>query len=134
MLSEWLPRFAVKAAAIFTLFVMPAWAVASGSHPYDAAAFHAAQDAGKPVLVEIHADWCPECKAQEQVMNKLDRQPAYAKLVRFRVDFDHQKDIVKAFKARMQSTLVLFKGRTEVARLVGETDEEKIRAMLGKAL
>jgi thioredoxin-like negative regulator of GroEL len=113
---------------------VPVFAVASGSQPYEAAAFKAAQDAGKPVLVEIHADWCTECRAQDRVMNRLDREPAYANLVRFRVDFDHQKDIVKAFKARMQSTLVLFKGSTEVARIVGETDEGKIRAMLGKAL
>lgn len=107
---------------------------ASGQQPYDAKAFRAAQDAGRPALIEIHADWCPTCRAQLPILNKLSGEPAFAKISRFRVDFDHQKSALKEFGAKYQSTLVLFKGRTEVARSVGETDESKLRAMLGKAL
>jgi thiol-disulfide isomerase/thioredoxin len=126
-------RNARKVAALFAFLLMPALADAAAS-PYDAQAFHSAQDAGRPILVEIHASWCPECKAQDQVMNRLEREPRYAKVQRFRIDFDSQKDLVKAFKAKMQSTLVLYKGRHEVARLVGETREAKIRSMLDQAL
>lgn len=109
-------------------------AIASAERPYTDRAFKAAQDAGKPILVEIHADWCPTCKAQRPILDKLSARPAYAAIERFRVDFDSQKNLVKRFKARMQSTLVLYKGKTEVARSVGETDEGRIRAMLDKAL
>ena len=41
---------------------------------------------------------------------------------------------MKGFGARYQSTLVLFKGKAELARSVGETSEDKIRAMLSKAI
>ncbi len=34
--------------------------------PYSAEALAAAQQAGKPVAVHFHADWCPTCKQQEK--------------------------------------------------------------------
>ena len=118
--------------AAFLFWVVPAGA--GTERPFDAQAFAAAQDAGKPVLVEIHADWCPTCKAQKPVLDKLSGQPKYSGIERFRVDFDTQKDLLKRFNARTQSTLVMFKGKDEVARSVGETDEARLRALLDKAL
>lgn len=90
--------------------------------------------AGKPILVEIHADWCPTCKAQQPILNKLSGETTFSNVVRLKVDFDTQKDLLKQFNAKMQSTLVLYKGKTEIARSVGETDESRIRTMLQKAL
>ena len=119
--------------AALAMLIAPLSSQASAQQPYSDQAFKAAQDAGKPVLIEIHADWCPTCKAQLPILDKLSAQPAYAPIERFRVDFDSQKNLVKRFKATTQSTLVLYKGKTEVARSVGETDEGRIRAMLDKA-
>jgi thiol:disulfide interchange protein len=124
----------VKVASTFAFVLFSSLAAASGQQPYEAGAFKAAQAAGKPVLVEIHADWCTECKMQNQVLSKLTREAAYAGVVRFRVDFDKQKDVVKAFGARKQSTLVIYKGDKEVGRAVGITGEDRIKALLNKAI
>ena len=118
--------------AAFLVWALPA--SAGMERPFDAKAFAAAQDAGKSVLVEIHAGWCPTCKAQKPILDKLSGQPKYSGVERFRVDFDDQKDVVKQFKAQVQSTLIVYRGRNEVARSVGETDEGRIRALLDKAL
>ena len=118
--------------AAFLVWALPA--SAGMERPFDAKAFAAAQDAGKPVLVEIHAGWCPTCKAQKPILDKLSGEPKYSGVERFRVDFDDQKDVVKQFKAQVQSTLIVYRGRNEVARSVGETDEGRIRALLDKAL
>lgn len=117
---------------VASLAVMSA-AFATAQKPFDQKSFDAAQAAGKPVLVEIHADWCPTCKAQLPILNKLSGEGAYAPIERYRVDFDSQKDLVKRFGAKMQSTLVLYRGKNELARSTGETDEGRIRAMLDKA-
>jgi hypothetical protein len=50
------------------------------------------------------------------------------------VDFDRQKDVVKFFQARMQSTLIAFKGATEAGRSVGDTNRASIAALLDKTL
>lgn len=125
-----LRRFMVVLALIAAL---PSVQAAS-QQPFDARAFKAAQESGKPILVEIHADWCPTCKAQLPILDKLSAEPGFSNIARFRVDFDSQKDVVKGFNARTQSTLVLFRGKTELARSVGETDASRIRAMLSKAI
>jgi len=125
--SSFVRLFAVLALAA------PLAVHAGAQHPFTDQAFKAAQDAGKPVLIEIHADWCPTCKAQLPILDRLSGDPAYSGIERLRVDFDSQKSLVKRFKAKMQSTLVLYKGKNEVARSVGETDEGRIRAMLDKA-
>jgi thiol-disulfide isomerase/thioredoxin len=102
--------------------------------PFSQAAFKSAQTAGKPILVEIHADWCPTCRAQKPVLERLTSDPKFKNLQVFRVDFDTQKADVKQFGAQMQSTLIVFKSDKETGRSVGDTKEASIASLLAKAL
>jgi len=122
----------------FLLSILAGWlfavsALAAGK-PFDQAAFAAAQAAGKPILVEIHADWCPTCRAQDPVISDLMREPKNSGFVVLRVDFDNQKDVVKRFRVQYQSTLIVFRGKKEVSRSTGETRKAEIAAQLAKAL
>ena len=103
---------------------------AAPQQPFTAKAFADAQARGDTVLVEIHADWCPTCKAQLPILNKLSAEPSFGKGVRLSVVFDSQKDVGKQFGARMQSTLIVFQGKKEIQRSVGVTDEKAIRALV----
>ena len=110
----------------------PSWA--SSAIPFSAEAFKAAQASGSPILVEIHADWCPTCKAQNPILDRLTSASKFKDLKIFRVDFDAQKAVVKEFGAQMQSTLIVFKGAAEQGRSVGDTKEASIGALLDKSL
>jgi thioredoxin 1 len=101
--------------------------------PYDQARFDALDKGGKPILVWIHADWCPTCKAQGKVLDELLPQPGLRGLNVLRVDFDRQKPVVRAFRAIRQSTFILFKGGREVARSLGDTRRDSILAFLKQA-
>jgi thioredoxin len=101
---------------------------------FDPQSFAAAQKEGKPILVAIHASWCPTCKAQDPILGELTAEPKYKNLVYFMVDFDNQKDAVEYFGARMQSTLIAFKGPVETGRSVGDTNRASIATLLGKTL
>jgi thiol-disulfide isomerase/thioredoxin len=130
MLSRRSVLFATLAAS--TALVAPAFATEIKT--FDPASFAAAQKAGKPIFVAIHASWCPICKAQKPILSELMAEPKFKNLVYFVVDFDSQKDAVKFFDARMQSTLIAFKGATETGRSVGDTHRASIAALLNKAL
>ncbi|MFA7416570.1 MAG: thioredoxin family protein [Rhizobium sp.] len=108
-------------------------ALAAGA-PFDAAKFDALNKEGKPILVAIHADWCPTCKAQDPIVSELLKMPALQGITTLRVDFDKQKDIVKRFKVQYQSTLIVFKDGKEVGRSTGDTNKDSIAALLKKAL
>lgn len=109
-------------------------AVLAESAPYTKAAFDTLQKEGKPTLIEIHADWCPTCRAQTPIVSELVKQKKYQAITPLRVDFDAQKDIVKALGANRQSTLIVFKGGKEVARSVGQTTPSAIETLLQKAI
>jgi thioredoxin 1 len=128
-------RSLLKAATAATAVaaISSATAVAA-EQPFTRQAFEAAQSKGQPILIEIHASWCPTCQAQKPILAKLFADPKFKNLAVFRVDFDSQKDEVRNFKARVQSTLITFKGKEEVARSVGETNPDSIADLLALAL
>ena len=84
--------------------------------------------------VAIHASWCPTCKAQAPILNDLRADPKFKNLAYFVIDFDSQKDLVNRFGARMQSTLIVFKGELEEGRSVGDTKRDSIYALVGKSI
>jgi thiol-disulfide isomerase/thioredoxin len=127
-----IPPLRSLAAAAF-LLLAATLAQALTLAPYSAQALAAAQQAGQPVAVHFHADWCPTCKLQEKAFAQLQAQPDLPITVLV-ADYDKEKDLRRAMKVRMQSTLVVFKGEQEKARLAGDTAPDKIRAALAAAL
>lgn len=108
-------------------------AVASDRMPYTDQAFAASQHEGKPILVDIAADWCPTCARQEPIIDKLTADPAFRDFVVYRVDFDAQTKVVRAFGAHSQSTLIVFRGGVEKGRSTGDTNPDSIRKLLQAA-
>lgn len=109
-------------------------AVAAERHIYEPQAFEAALDSGKPILVHVTAPWCGECKVQKPIVARLADQPEFANLTIFDVDFDTQKDALRRLRVQKQSTLVVFKNKTEVGRAVGITRPQAIESLMKKAL
>jgi thioredoxin 1 len=124
---------AIFFAAIAAFCLSLTAAQASETQDFTQAAFDAAQAAGKPILIDVHAWWCPICAKQAPTLKKLQNSVELGDVTVFKVDFDSQKEIVRQFGAQMQSTLIVFHGKTEKGRSAGVTDPEKIRALLLQA-
>jgi len=120
-------------AAAFILAALAAGpALAATEAPYTQTGFAAAQQEGKPILVHVTAPWCPTCAQQRPILSKLEADPKFRDLQVFDVDFDTQKDVLRAMGVRMQSTLIAFHGAQEEARSTGATSEDAIRTVLDK--
>lgn len=96
-------------------------------------AFAAAQAAGKPILIEVTAPWCPTCRAQKPHVDAVAADPRMRDAVLFTIDFDSQKDALRQLNVRTQSTLLAFKGAEERGRSTGVTDGAAIRELLLRA-
>jgi thioredoxin 1 len=120
--------------ALTALNLIPSLARAATIPAFTNAAFKTAQDAGKSILISIHADWCPTCRAQAPIIESLLQTPKFKNIVILRVNFDDQVDVVRAFGAQSQSTLITFKGANEMSRSVGDTDPASIEALLATAI
>lgn len=127
----------MKSSSILAL-VLAAVLTSSGAFgaemvPYSPEAVRVAVAQGRPLVYHVHAAWCPVCAKQDKVLDTLLKEDAFKDYVFVRVDFDKDKPMVEALGAKMQSTFVVAKGTTEVARATGVTDPEKLRALLLKA-
>jgi thiol-disulfide isomerase/thioredoxin len=123
-------------AAALAISATAAFAQAAGGPKakFTQAAFDAAQAAGKSVLVEVSAPWCPVCKAQAPIIGSLLGKPEFKNMAVFEVDFDSQKDVLAKLNVQKQSTLITFKGKTEMSRTTGETKADAIEKQLKAAI
>jgi thioredoxin 1 len=134
---------ATKFAAAFGFGVLCALLVAGGlvgaaqaaTHVFwNQAAFTSAQNAGKSIIVDVTAPWCPTCAKQRPTIAALEHDPEFARAIIFEVDFDTQKDVLRKMHVSAQSTLIAFKGKTEMTRATGVTDPAEIRALFARSL
>lgn len=124
---------AVAAAATF-LSVSPATHAAPGWTKYSAASFAKAQASGKTIVVDVHAKWCPTCRAQQPILDELRSDKKLAQAMFVKVDFDTDKDFLRAHRIPRQSTIVVFKGKTETARSIAQTDRSALRSVILNAI
>jgi thioredoxin 1 len=127
-------RTLIATAFIFAAGSSFAQSAAAPSAKFTQAAFDAAQAAGKSVIVEVSAPWCPTCKAQAPIIKSLKAKSEFSGVTVLEVDFDSQKDVLQKLKVQMQSTLIAFKGKTETSRSVGETKAIEIEKLFKSAI
>ena len=128
------PRQFAVATVLALSLTAPVSVSAAQIEPFTPGAFDAAKAAGKSILVDVSAPWCPTCKAQHPILSGLEAKPKFNDLVVLNVDFDSQKDVLRSLGVRMQSTLIAFKGGRETARSTGDTKPESLSRLLDAAL
>lgn len=99
---------------------------------YSREAHAKAMTEGKTTLVFFHAPWCPVCKAQEpKVLAHLNGDAKH--VVAFKVDFDSNMEVRKEMNVQKQSTLILYRGMKEVARLSYKSDDASVKELFAHA-
>lgn len=116
-------------ALVAILVAVPALA-ASAWIPYSAQGFARLQNQNRTIVADVHADWCPTCRAQEPTLEALRTDPRMKSVIFVRVDFDKDTDFLQRFRIPRQSTIVVFKGNRETARSVAETRPAQLRAAI----
>jgi len=116
-------------AALFAAIPVAASAQAQFVN-YSESAFAAAQREGRTIIVDVHADWCPTCRAQAPILSELRNDPRLADALFVRVDFDSERAFLRAHRIPRQSTILVFKGRTEEGRSIAETNRNRLRSFV----
>jgi thioredoxin 1 len=133
--------------SVFLVFAVLAPAGAASFGDFTQRAFDEAQRAGKPILLDVWASWCPTCAQQEPTIRQIVADSKFSDLVILRIDFDKErarlfdklrqldeKALLRRLMVQRQSTLILYRGSKEVARSVGETDPDALREFLARAV
>jgi thioredoxin 1 len=120
----------IKTLVLFFISVNVTLAMAGEIKPYSQTQFDALTAAGRPVILAVHADWCPTCRAQKLIMSKLMTKPRYKDVTTLVIDFDDEKPILRHYKVFAQSTLIAFNGKREVSRSIGDTSTAGIEELI----
>lgn len=128
------PAIMILVALITTIVAAVAAPTRAGEiQPFTRAAFEQAQAEGRTILVTVHADWCVVCKRMKPVEEALLKDPKYAGVAAFVVDYDRQPDALRLLKVGSQATQVVFKGAREIGRHSFVTDHVRMEALLAQA-
>ena len=123
-------RTAPSVGLIALCFALAGPALAGTFKPYKAAAFDAALQSGKPVIVHVHADWCVYCNRQMPILDALLKKPELGKASAFRVNYDTDREFLRRFGVRGQSTVLVFNGGKETARSAFVVDPAALSAQI----
>jgi thioredoxin 1 len=106
----------------------------SAEMPFNQTQFDATRAAGKPVAVVFHADWCPTCRAQAPVLKQLLESKELESVTLFVANFDTENALKRSLRVTQQSTIVVFKDGKESARSTGDTQPDRLSALLHHAI
>ena len=83
-----------------------------------------AKATGKTVVVNSYEPWCWSCRKQDKVL--IGAKNEFKDVVFLTYQQGKHKDIAQALNVSVRTTIVVFKGKKEVARIVGQTEKAEI--------
>ena len=87
---------------------------------------------GKTVVVNSYEPWCWSCRKQDKVL--IGAKEEFKNVVFLTYQQGKNKDIAEALNISVRTTIVVFKGKKEVARIIGQTGKEEIYSAIQKGI
>ena len=87
---------------------------------------------GKTIVVNSYEPWCWSCRKQDKVL--IDAKDEFKDVVFLTYQQGKHKDIAEALKVSVRTTIVVFKGEKEVARIIGQTGKPEIYSAIKKGI
>lgn len=123
----------IRAALIAACLTFPPAVWALDKEPFTPERLEALQADGALILIDVYATWCPTCARQQEVLEKYVAEHPDVDLNVLVVDFDQDREHVRALRAPRQSTLLLFRGEQQFWYSVAETRKDIIFEAINRA-
>ena len=94
--------------------------------------FEKAKASGKTVVVNSYEVWCGTCSKQTKILNKAEKE--FKDIIFLSYEQSKNKNIAQLLKIKFWTTIVVYKGDSEIARIVGQTDKETIYSAIQKGI
>ena len=94
--------------------------------------FEEAKKNGETVVVTAWNKYCGTCKRQKIVLDQAEKD--FKDVLFLYYNHPKMKDIAKYLKIDHRSTILVYKGNTEVSRTLGQIDKSVIYSNIKKAI
>ena len=94
--------------------------------------FENAKTNGKTIVVNSYEIWCGTCTKQTKILDQAEKE--FKDIVFLSYEQSKNKDIAQKLDIKFWTTIVVYKGNTEVARIIGQTDKKTIYSAIQKGI
>jgi len=94
--------------------------------------FENAKASGKTIVVNSYEVWCGTCSKQTKILNQAEKE--FTNIIFLSYEQSKNKDIAKKLGIDFWTTIVVYKGNEEVARIIGQTDKKTIYSAIKKGI
>ena len=94
--------------------------------------FEEAKKNGETIVVTAWNKYCGTCKKQKVVLDQAEKD--FKDVLFLYYNHPKMKDIAKYLKIDHRSTILVYKGNTEVSRTLGQIDKSVIYSNIKKAI
>ena len=94
--------------------------------------FEEAKANGKTIVVNSYEVWCGTCTRQTKILNQAEKE--FKDIIFLSYEQSKNKDVAKKLGIDFWTTIVVYKGNNEVARIIGQTDKKTIYSAIEKGI
>ena len=94
--------------------------------------FEKAKASGKTIVVNSYEVWCGTCSQQTKILDQAEKE--FKDIVFLSYEQSKNEDIAKKLSIDFWTTIVVYKGNEEVARIIGQTDKKTIYSAIEKGI
>ena len=94
--------------------------------------FENAKNSGKTIVINSYEVWCGTCSKQTKILNQAEKE--FKDIIFLSYEQSKNKDIARKLGIKFWTTIVVYKGDNEIARIVGQTDKEIIYSAIQKGI
>ena len=120
-----------KILVLFLFFCVSASAVEKKTN-FSTEIFEKAKASGKTIVINSYEVWCSTCSKQTKILNQAEKE--FKDVVFLSYEQSKNKDIAQKLDIKFWTTIVVYKGNDEIARIVGQTDKEIIYSAIQKGI
>ena len=94
--------------------------------------FEEAKASGKTIVINSYEVWCGTCGKQTKILDQAEKE--FKDIVFLSYEQSKNKNIAKKLGIKFWTTIVIYKGDNEVARIVGQTNKKIIYSAILKGV
>ena len=94
--------------------------------------FEEAKASGKTIVINSYEVWCGTCGKQTKILDQAEKK--FKDIIFLSYEQSKNENIAKQLGIKFWTTIVIYKGDNEVARIVGQTNKKIIYAAIQKGV
>ena len=115
----------------FIIFCFSASAVEKKTN-FSIEIFENAKADGKTIVINSYNISCTTCAKQTKILDQAQKE--FEEIIFFSYDQNKNEDIAKKLDIDFWTTIVVYKGNEEIARIIGQTDKKIIYSTIKKGI